>query len=93
MAFSEDLSVFFGTSEFGVAATYGATTINVILDNDYLLQGGVVAGRGPVAWARAANVDADPTGDTLTIAGTAYTIRNIEPQDDGALVLLRLERQ
>lgn len=30
-------------------------------------------------------------GQTLTINGTAYTIRGRDPQDDGAVVLLQLE--
>jgi len=44
-----------------------------------------------VALVQAAHVAAGDIGKTLTINGTAYTIRNREPQDDGATVLLQLD--
>lgn len=89
MAFTEDLTVFFDTDDFAVAATYnGATAVNVIFDAAYLAQLGMT-GTNPVALGRAADF-ASPVGKTLLIGSTTYTIRNSEPQDDGALVLLQL---
>lgn len=94
--FTEDLSVFFNTDEFAIAATYDAagvnTTIAVIFDNSYLQQVGLVASSEPVALAKASAVAVDPVGKTLTVSGVGYVIRNIEPVDDGAVVLLRLEK-
>lgn len=90
--FTEDLTVFFRNADFALAATYdGATTIQVIFDRAYLSQLGVVAGTNPVALCPASSVAADPTGKTLVISGTTYTIRGFEPQDDGAVLLLQLE--
>lgn len=89
--FSEDLSAYFRTQDFGVAATYdGATTVNVIFDNEYLEQMGV-AGTGPAALGRASDFPENTAiGKTLLINGTTYTIRGREPLDDGQIVVLRL---
>ena len=88
---SEDLSVFFNTAEFALAATYnGATAVSVIFDNEYIEALTGIAGTTPVALGKATDF-ADPVGKTLLILGTTYTIRNKRPQDDGAIVLLDLE--
>ncbi|TAK45260.1 MAG: hypothetical protein EPO27_10600 [Betaproteobacteria bacterium] len=94
VAFTEDLSVFFALKADGgladeATASWGGT-VNVIFDNAYLAELGV-AGTNPVALAKASDVSAARVGSTLTIAGTVYTIRNREPQDDGSTVLLQLE--
>lgn len=89
--FTEDLAPFFDENDFATAATASwGGTVNVIFDNAYLEQLGV-AGTNPVALAKAADVSAARIGQTLTISGTVYTIRNREPVDDGATVLLQLE--
>lgn len=91
MAFTEDLAAFFSTDDFAVAATYnGATPVNVIFDRAYLASFGIVSGANPVALCAASAVAADPTGKTLQIGATVYTIRDCKPQDDGATVLLEL---
>lgn len=89
---TEDLTAFFNTADFAIAATYdGATTVNVIFDHEFLLQLGLVAGRAPAALVRAADVAANPTGKTLVVNGMSYVIRGIEPLDDGVTAVLRLE--
>ena len=89
--FTEDLSVFFSTAEFASAATYnGATAVNVILDAAYLEALGI-AGTNPVALGKASDFAA-PVGKTLAIGATTYTIRNFRALDDGALVVLELEK-
>ena len=88
--FTENLDVFFNTAEFATAATYnGATTINVIFDRAYLSQLGV-AGTNPVALAKASDVPANAVGKTLQIGADVWTIQDVQPQDDGAVVLLQL---
>ena len=90
MAFTEDLAPFFDTDEFAIAATLqGGTTVNVIFDAEYLNELGM-AGTNPVALAKTSDVAAGDVGKTLTISGTVYTIRDRQPQDDGATVLLQL---
>jgi hypothetical protein len=90
--FSEDLSVFFDDDDFAIAATVGTTTVNVIFDREYLRGMELVSGANPVALAKASDTAA-AAGSTITISGTAYTIRDREPVDDGATVLLQLEKQ
>lgn len=91
MAFTEDLSVFFDTDDFAIAATASwGGTVNVIFDSAYLDALGV-AGTNPIALAIATEVTAARIGATLVISGTTYTIRDRMPQDDGATVLLQLE--
>lgn len=97
MAFSEDLSVFFDVDAgFAVAATYkvggsgSGVTKNVIFDRSYLQQLGLVAGAEPAALGVATDFSGAGPTDTLTIGGTIYRITDLQPQDDGALVLLPL---
>lgn len=91
--FTEDLTPFFNNAEHAVDAVYdGSTTIQVLFDDSD--QGALgVGGSNPTAMCPATSVAADPTDKTLVIAGTTYKIRDIRPQDDGAIVLLQLERQ
>jgi hypothetical protein len=92
MAFTEDLSVFFDTGDFAIAAAYdGDTTVNVIFDRAFINSVTGVFATNPVAMVVASDIDEDPTGKTLLISGTTYTIRKHEPQDDGAVTLLHLE--
>lgn len=88
--FAENLDVFFNTADFAIAATYnGAATINVIFDRPNLDVLGV-AGTNPVALAKASDVPSDAVGKTLQIGADVWTIQNVQPQDDGAVVLLQL---
>ena len=89
--FDEDLDAFFDTEEHALDATYdGATAVKVNFDHAYLEQLGV-AGTDPVALGKASDFPAAAVGKTLTIGATTYTIRNPQPQDDGATVLLELQ--
>jgi len=92
--FSEDLSAFFNTADFALAALYnGAATVSVIFDSAYLTELGI-AGTNPIALGKAADFPAAAAvGKTLVISGVSYTIRDRQPQDDGACVLLQLEKQ
>ena len=90
--FAEDLTAFYRTDELAEEATYDRdTVIRVIFDNEYAEALDGIAGRAPVARCPASSVDADPTGKPLKLRGVNYTIRNVQPIDDGAEVLLILE--
>jgi len=91
MPFDEDLSVFLDAAEFASAATYnGSVAVSVILDAEYLESMGI-AGTSPAALGRASDFSA-PVGKTLLIGAVTYTIRNSRPMEDGALVVLELEK-
>lgn len=78
------------TGGFADPATYnGATTLYVIFDREYIEPITGIAGTHPVAQVQTSALpDANPTGKTLVIDGTTYTIRAFEP--DGAITLLQL---
>jgi len=90
---TEDLDVFL--ADFGEAFTLqggAAGGVTAIFDAAYLQEIGV-AGTDPAALVKASAVSAGDAGKTFTRVGTGvvYTIRNRQPQDDGAFVLLQLE--
>lgn len=93
MPFTEtaDLAGMFDDDDFATAATIGAETVYVIFDREYLQAVGMVSSANPVALIRAS--DTADVGSTITISSVAYTIRARQPQDDGAVVLLQLEKQ
>ena len=93
MPFAEDLAPFFAPSDFGSAALWNGAPVLGIFDRVYLEPiGNSVEGTSPVFQCPAASVVGVAQGDTLTIAGDAYTVRGVEPDGTG-LVLLRLEAQ
>jgi len=91
--FTEDLRVFFNTDEHAIAANYNSgTTVNGIFDAEYVDFNGV-AGSNPVFLCAASDVPVGGIGNTLVVNSITYKIRNRQPQDDGAVVLLQLEKQ
>ena len=92
--FTEDLSVFL--ADFGEAFTLqggAAGGVTAIFDAAYLEQLGI-AGTNPVALVKAADVAAGDVDKTFTrvATGIVYTIKNHQPEGDGAFVLLQLEQ-
>ena len=94
MAFTEDLAPYFDTANgFAVAATFdGASPVSIIFDNAFL-EGAGISGSDPVALGKASDFPEGSTiGKTLQIGATTWTIRDRQPRDDGALVVLQLEQ-
>lgn len=90
MAFTEDLTPFFDTDDFAVAATYnGSTTVNGIFDNGFASVGAGpgVEGSLPSFTCRAADVSSAAHGDTLVISGTTYSVVGVHPDGTGVMVL------
>ena len=79
--------------DFGETATFtdtssgSSTSITVILTRDYLAAdpGGSVEveSNSPVAIARTTDLSSVTQGDTLQISSTTYTIREVEPDNQG----------
>lgn len=93
---ADDRSIFVAVDDFGVAATFGASTVNGIFDNDFVevdAGGGVgFALQQPRFVCRTADVSSAVEGDTITINAVTYTIRIV--QDDGTgMTTLVLEKQ
>ena len=94
MAITEDLDLFLAGFGEGFTLQGGAAGgVTAIFDAAYLEQLGI-AGTRPVALVKASAVVAADVGKTFTrvAGGAVYTIRGYEPVDDGAFVILPLER-
>lgn len=94
MPFSEDLSFFFDDDDFaGTALLNGTVSGNVIFDEEALRAFGMVSSNNPVALAIAAEYGTSVLNGTLALLSGTYVIRDRQLQDDGAVVLLQLEKQ
>ena len=90
MAFAEDLTQFFDTDDFGVAATYnGSTTVNGIFDNGFSAIGSQpgIEGSLPSFTCRASDVSGVVHGHTLVISGATYNIVGVHPDGTGVVML------
>jgi hypothetical protein len=89
--FVEDLAPFFSTADFASAATWNGAPVNGIFDRAYSEPlGNVAEAYGPVFQCAAADVPTVAHGDALIVDGAVYTVRGVEPDGTG-VVLLRLE--
>lgn len=93
MALSENLDVFIATAEFAVAVTNGVTATTGILD----MPSEIIAGNMVISTDYALTIKSSvyPTlkyGDSLTVAGAAYTVREVRLQDDGAFSVVYLQK-
>jgi hypothetical protein len=82
--FTEDLTAFF--SDFGVTATVGGASVQVIFDNaSQGMQVGILgmAGTQPAITCKTADLAADPVGLAALVGGVAYTITQHEPDGTG----------
>jgi len=82
--FTEDLAPFFDSDEFGSTVTHGATTFVGIFDNGFSEVLGAASSH-PTLTCKTS--DAPAVGETITIAGTDYTIMVHEPDGVGVTVL------
>jgi hypothetical protein len=91
MAFTEDLDIFL--VDFGVSCTAGAITANGILDMpSQVISDGMVLSTDYTLTARASNFGSLIRGDSITVDGTAYTVRETMLLDDGKFVQLGIQK-
>ena len=91
MAFTEDLGIFL--ADFGVSCTAGAVTALGILDMpSQVLANGMVLSTDYTLTARTSNFGSLIRGDSITVDGTAYTVREVMLMDDGKFVQLGLQK-
>jgi hypothetical protein len=91
MALTEDLDIFL--ADFGVSCTAGSTTANGILDMpSQVISDGMVLTTDYTLTARASNFGSLIRGDSITVDGTAYTVRETMLIDDGKFVQLGIQR-
>ena len=91
MAITEDLDVFL--ADFGVSCTAGATTANGILDMpSQVVSDGMVLTTDYTLTTRASSFGSLVRGDSITVDGTSYTVRETMLIDDGKFVQIALQR-
>ena len=98
MAFAEDMTAFFSTSDFAVSATFAPKTgndetANVILDTPSEgMFGGDMTGTNYLITCRAVDLPNIVRGCRGVIGGVTYTVRDMRLEDDGAIKVIRLGR-
>jgi hypothetical protein len=91
MAFTEDLSIFF--DDFSVPVVFGAITGTGILDMpSEIVADGVVLSTDYSLTCFTSVFGAAKYGDTITVSGTSYTVRETLLIDDGKLCTIMLTR-
>jgi riboflavin synthase alpha subunit len=91
MPLTEDLGAFF--NDFGVSCTAGAVSALGILDMpSQVLVGDQVLSTDYTLTAKASDFGNLLYGDSITVAGVAYTVREARLIDDGAIVELGLQK-
>lgn len=91
MPFTEQFSIFFTNADFATAATYNAATVQVIFDNDFVDASGMTAST-PGILGETSDFSSAAKGDTITISGTVYVMKQIE-HDGTGVTLIRLVEQ
>jgi hypothetical protein len=91
MALTEDLNLFL--DDFGVSCTAGAVSALGILDMpSQIISGDLVLSTDYSLTARAADFGGLKYGDSITVAGTNYQVRETRQIDDGAFVEIGLTK-
>jgi len=91
MAITEDLDVFL--ADFGVSCTAGATTAKGILDMpSQVVSDGMVLTTDYTLTTRTSNFGSLVRGDSITVDGTSYTVRETMLLGDGKFVQIALQR-
>lgn len=91
MAFTEDLSIFFG--DFSVPVVFGSIKGVGILDMpSEIVANGVVLSTDYSLTCLTSVFGSAKYGDTITVDGTAYTVRESLQIDDGKLSTIMLTR-
>ena len=92
-----DLASFFDLDEFAVPVTWqsaaGSAQLPAIFDAEHLAVSGLgeveVSSAAPQIVCRAADLPADAAqGDTVTIDGTSYAVRDIRPDGTGVVTVM-----
>ena len=91
MAITEDLDIYL--ADFGVSCTAGSTTANGILDMpSQVISDGMVLTTDYTLTTRASNFGGLVSGDSITVDGNSYTVRETLLIDDGKFVQIALQR-
>lgn len=88
---NENLDVFL--ADFGVTVTKGAVTATGVLDMpSEVIAGGMVITTDYALTVKSSAFPGLQYGDALTVAGAAYTVREVRAQDDGQFSTVYLSK-
>lgn len=93
--FTENLAAFFNPALLGTAAIFGSATVNGIFEAGFAaaqvgLDAGVEGARYTFTCAQA-DVPGIAHGSVLTVNGTGYLVRSIQPDGTGVVTLILQE--
>jgi len=93
MAFAEDLTEFLSTDDFAVLAVFGSPTqtVKVIKDAPGLQVGDIISDEHSIL-GTAAELAGLKRGDSITVDGVAYKVREPFLQDDGKMKMITLSK-
>lgn len=87
MPFTEPLAQFFDPGDFGTTATWSGQSVNGNFDAEYSAFLGA-EGTTPAFTCQASAVDGIAYGDTITIDGSNYTVREVQGDGLGVVTLI-----
>lgn len=91
MALNENLDVFL--ADFGVTVVKGSTTTTGVLDMpSEVIAGGMVITTDYALTIKTSALPGLGYGDSLTVDGEAYTVREVRAQDDGRFSIVYLSK-
>lgn len=91
MPLSENLDGFL--ADFGVTVTDGVTTTTGVLDMpSEVIAGGMVITTDYALTIKSSVYPSLKYGDSLTVGGAGYTVREVRIQDDGAFSIVYLQK-
>lgn len=95
MAFSENLDAFFAPDDFAVSVTWGSETATGILNAPDETAGVGIVGalsREYLLIYPVTKLVGLSTGQTVTVDGSAYTVREVRATDDGKIMHATLRK-
>lgn len=90
MSINDDLTVYYDTDDFAIAATYNAAAVNGIFNHAYVEVEGV-EGERPVFECAEADVAGIAHGETFTVNATTYTVVGVQPDGTGVVLIILSE--
>tara|TARA_R100001510_G_C7489472_1_gene97923 strand:- start:103 stop:393 length:291 start_codon:yes stop_codon:yes gene_type:complete len=91
LSFAEDLDAFFDTPGFTVPVVFGGTTSVGYFDSpDQIIADGVILTTDYSILVKTSDFSAVVQGNTMTVDGVAYTVREAMKLDDGKIMRIML---
>ena len=91
LSFTEDLDAFFDTPGFTVPVVFGATTgVGYFESPTEIIADGVLLTTDYAVVVKTSEFSTVTNGDTMTVEGTSYTVREPMLLDDGKIMRVML---